>query len=100
MSEDLPHEELLNKVLDIAIQNNLRVRAGTPMAELKAAIEAALTALPPLQFEEFSQTVSDTEAADRLVERAPEMIGWNADRVVEWLEQLAGHVSAADVAKT
>lgn len=93
MSNDQSHEELLSKVLDIAIQNNQRARAGTPMAELKAAIEAALTALPPLQFEEFSQAVSDTEAAEKLVQRAPEMIGWNADKIVEWLEQLSGHIN-------
>ena len=96
MSTDLSHESLLRKVLDIAIQNNQRTRPGTPMAELKAAIETALTSLPPLEFEEFKEAVSDTEAAENLVQRAPEMIGWNADQIVEWLEKLSGKISAPD----
>lgn len=93
MDNDQSHEELLGKVLDIAIRNNQRIRPGTPMFELKAAIEAALTQLPPLEFEEFSQAIGDTDAATKLVQRAPEMIGWNADQIVEWLEQLSGKIN-------
>jgi hypothetical protein len=93
MSSDQSYEELLGKVLDIAIRNNQRIRPGTPMFELKAAIEAALTALPPLEFDEFTQAIGDTDAAAKLVQRAPEMIGWNADQIVEWLEQLSGRIN-------
>jgi len=88
------HEELLKKVLEIAIQNNQRTRPGTPMAELKAAIEAALGSLPALEFAEFEQAVSDTGAAQKLVQRAPEMIGWNADQIVQWLEELAAKTTS------
>ena len=95
MSNVTSHEELLGKVLDLAVRNNQRIRAGTPMAELKAAIEASLTALPPLEFEEFTDAVKDEEAADKLLQRAPEMIGWNADKIVEWMEQLSGKINTS-----
>ena len=88
MSADQSHEELLREVLDQVVQNNLQVKPGTPMAELKAAIETALSALPPLDFEEFNKAIGDTDAAENLVRRAPELIGWNADQIVEWMQQL------------
>jgi hypothetical protein len=89
MSQDNAHEELLKTVLDRVIQNNQQLRPGTPLAELKDAIEAALTSLPPLEFEEFSQALDNTDVFQKLVRRAPEIIGWNADQVVAWVEELA-----------
>jgi len=88
MSSEQSHEELLREVLDIVVQSNQQTRPGTPMAELKTAIEMALSALPPLEFKEFEQAINDTGAAEKLVQRAPEMIGWNADKIVEWVEQI------------
>jgi hypothetical protein len=90
---DQSHDELLAKVLDIAVQNNQRARAGTPLADLKAAIEAALSSLPPLEFAEFDDAVGDAGAAGRLIQRAPELIGWNADQIVAWMEELAGKIN-------
>jgi hypothetical protein len=92
MAMEPAQEDLLRQVLDQVVQNNQQIKPGTPMAELKAAIEAALGSLPPLEFEEFTQAVGDADAADRLVRRAPEMIGWNADQIVEWVEELAKKV--------
>lgn len=89
MSPEQTHEQLLRQVLDVVIENNKKIRPGTPMAELKGAIEAALSSLPPLEFEEFSKAIDDTDAAERLVQRAPEIIGWNADQIVEWVEDLS-----------
>jgi hypothetical protein len=90
MSTQQTQEELLEKVLDRIVQNNLASKPGTPMAELRAAIETALGSLPHLEFAEFSQFQSDTDAAERLVARAPEIIGWNAEQVVAWLEEISG----------
>lgn len=84
------YDELLNRVLDRVVQNNQQVRPGTAMAELKEAIEAALASLPPLEFEEFSQALENQDAANKLIDRGPEIIGWNADQIVQWIEELAG----------
>ena len=89
MSTEQSHEELLQGVLDLIIDNNRQMKPGSPLAELKAAIETALAALPPLEFEEFGQAIEDKDAATRLVHRAPELIGWNADQIIEWIEELA-----------
>ena len=89
MANEQTHEELLKEVLDQVIRNNRQMRPGTPLAELKAAIEAGLTSLPPLKFEEVTQAVGDTKAGETLLQRAPEIIGWNADQLVEWVEELA-----------
>ena len=89
MSTEQSHEELLNGVLDRIIDNNKQMKPGTPMAELRSAIETSLAALPPLEFQEFSQAIEDKDAAARLVQRAPELIGWDADQIVEWIEELS-----------
>ena len=85
---------MLGNVLDRIINDNRQGKPGTPLAELKEAIEAAIGNLPPLEFEEFSRAIDDTEAVDRLVQRAPEMIGWNADQIVEWVEEITGKLSS------
>ena len=89
MTEDNQHEQLLKNVLDRVIQNNLQIRPGTPMAELKEAIEDAIKTLPPLDFEDASDAIGDKDAAQNLVQRAPEIIGWDADKIVEWVEELS-----------
>ncbi|MEW6403925.1 MAG: hypothetical protein AB1649_19190 [Chloroflexota bacterium] len=91
MSNEQSYDDLLKTVLDRVIQNNQQIRPGTPMAELKEAIEGALASLPPLEFEEFNQVLQniDKNAASRLIERGPEMIGWNADQIVQWIEELS-----------
>lgn len=89
MTQEMSQEQLLQQVLERVSQNNLATKPGTPLAELRTAIEGALGALPPLKFEEVSQALEDTEAADKLIRRAPEIIGWNADRIVEWVEELS-----------
>jgi hypothetical protein len=89
MSTDLSHEELLQRVLERVIENNRRDRPGTPMAELKSAVESALSSLPPLEFDAFNQAISDDNALERFVQKAPELIGWNADQIVEWVEELS-----------
>lgn len=83
------NEKLLQEVLERIIQRNMQIRPGTPMAELKNAIESAISALPPLEYQEFKSALDDKDAASRLVDRAPEMIGWNADKMVELIEELA-----------
>jgi hypothetical protein len=88
MSTESSHEELLKAVLDRIVENNKRANPGTPMAELKAAISAAMSSLPPLEFEEYSQALEEINAEAELVQRAPEIIGWDADKIVEWVEQL------------
>ncbi len=82
-------ERLLKEVIDQVMAANKSNHPGTPMAQLRDAIEAALTALPPLEFKEFDKALGDTHAAERLVRDAPEIIGWNADQIVEWVEALA-----------
>lgn len=89
MSDESSHESLLRDVLAQVTEQNRQQRPGTPMAELRAAIKAALGSLPPLEFEEFDRALDDSDAADRLVRRAPELIGWNADQIVEWVEELS-----------
>jgi len=89
MSTESSQEELLKIVLDRVMESNSKANPGTPMAELKAAIEAALSSLPPLEFEEFSQALEDVEAEAELVRKAPDIIGWNADQIVEWVEELS-----------
>jgi len=86
------HDELLRTVLDRVVQNNQRLRPGTPLAELKDAIEAALTTLPQLEFEEFTKAIESDDAADKLIERAPQIIGWNADQIVAWVEEISKKV--------
>ncbi len=88
MNADQTHETLLREVIEQVVQNNRQVKPGTPMAELQAAIESIIEAIPPLEFEEFDQTLGDVSAIERLIRRAPEMIGWDADQVVEWVEEL------------
>ena len=83
------HEKLLQEVLDRVIKNNYELRPGTPMAELKDAIEAGIMALPSLEFEEFNQAIKDENAAKELVAKAPELIGWDADHIIEWIEELS-----------
>lgn len=89
MTSDSDQEQLLRKVLEQVVQNNRQTRAGTPMAELKAALDAAVSSLPPLEFEAFNQAIGDSAAMDRFVQKAPEIIGWDADHIVEWIEALS-----------
>jgi hypothetical protein len=89
MANEQTHEQLLKEVLDQVVQNNRQLRPGTPMAELKSAVEAALGALPPLQLEEYTKAIDDANAAKSLVDRAPQLIGWDADKIVEWIEELS-----------
>jgi hypothetical protein len=89
MANEQTHEQLLKEVLDQVVQNNRQLRPGTPMAELKSAVEAALGALPPLQLEENTKVIDDANAAKSLVDRAPQLIGWDADKIVEWIEELS-----------
>jgi hypothetical protein len=89
MANEQTHEQLLKEVLDQVVQNNRQLRPGTPMAELKSAVEAALGALPPLQLEEYTKVIDDANAAKSLVDRAPQLIGWDADKIVEWIEELS-----------
>lgn len=92
MSAENTHESFLREVLDQIAQNNRALKPGTPLAELKAALEVAIRELPPLEFAEFDQAVGDSDAVERLIRRAPEIIGWDADQVVEWMEELAGKI--------
>jgi len=89
MATENSQEQLLRTVLEHVVQNNRQIRPGSPMAELKAAIEGALSSLPPLEFEAYTQAVGDTSAVERFVQKAPEIIGWNADQIVEWIEDLS-----------
>lgn len=89
MAQEMTHEELLKGVLDRVVENNKRLRPGTPMAELKDAIEASLGSLPPLEFEEFSRlTEGDKDYSAELLRRAPEMLGWDADQIITWVEEV------------
>jgi hypothetical protein len=89
MTTDMTHEQLLKDVLDRVVQNNQQLRPGTPLAELKDAIEASLSALPPLEFQEFGAVLEGgSDYSGELLKRAPEMIGWNADQIIEWVEEL------------
>ncbi len=63
MSAEQSHEELLREVLENVIRNNQQLRPGTPMAELKTAIEAAINNLPPLEFKEFDEAINNNDAA-------------------------------------
>jgi hypothetical protein len=89
MTTEFDQEQLLRRVLEQVTQNNRQTRPGTPMAELKAALDAALSSLPPLEFEAYTQAVSDAGAVERFVQKAPEIIGWDADQIVEWIEELS-----------
>jgi len=90
MPADTTHEELLKSVLDRVVKNNQELRPGTPLAELKDAIEGSLSSLPPLEFQEFSRMLEGSpDYSDQLLRRAPEMIGWNADQIIEWVEDLS-----------
>jgi hypothetical protein len=93
MATETNYNELLEQVLKRVIANNEQIKPGTPLAELKEAIEESIKNLPPLEFEEFNRAVSDMDsAAETLIRRAPEIIGWNADQIVEWIEALAKKV--------
>jgi hypothetical protein len=59
------------------------------MEQIDYLTPTALISLPPLEFEEFGQAIQDAEAAQQLVKQAPDIIGWNADRIIEWIEELA-----------
>lgn len=83
------HEALLGEVLNRIEQNNESLRAGTPLAELRDAIEAALQSLPELQTDDFDQVMGNSDFLGRLVAEAPEIIGWNADQIITWIEQIA-----------
>ena len=89
MAPDDANEKLLEEVLERVIQRNMQIRPGTPMAELKNAIESAISSLPPLEYQEFKTALEDSDAARKLVDRAPEIIGWNADKIVELIEELS-----------
>lgn len=45
--------------------------------------------LLPLEFEEFSKALTDTEAEMNLIKCAPEITGWDADHIVDWIETLS-----------
>jgi hypothetical protein len=95
MTTELTHEELLKNVLDRVEESNQQLRPGTPLAELKDAIEASLSSLPPLEFREFSQLLEgSSDYSVELLQRAPEMIGWNADQIIEWVEELSSKLKA------
>lgn len=89
MTANPSHESLLRELIELTAQNNRQMKPGSPMAELQAAIEAAVASLPPLEFQEYTAAVEDGNAAARLVQQAPDLIGWNADQIVEWIEELA-----------
>lgn len=89
MSKMDNHEQLLEKVLDGIVARNNQVAPGTPMAKLKEAIENNLNSLPPLDFQEFDDAVSDTNAVENLIKNAPDLIGWNADKIIEWIENIS-----------
>lgn len=83
------HEAILGEVLDRIEQNNESLRAGTPLAELRDAIETALQSLPELQTDDFNQVMGNSDFLQRLVAEAPEIIGWNADQIITWIEEIA-----------
>jgi hypothetical protein len=83
------YNTILKEVLDRVVQNNQQLRPGTPLAELKEAIEAALSTLPPLEFKEFTAVLDGDDAAQELIDKAPELIGWNADKIIQWIKELS-----------
>jgi len=89
MKELNEHEELLKVVLNRIIENNQNIRPGTPMADLQNAIEGAIENLPPLDFEDYDKAIGNQDAAKNLLDQAPELIGWNTDQILEWMEELA-----------
>jgi hypothetical protein len=89
MKQTVSHEDLLRQVLDRVIENNRQIRQGTPMADLKQAIEEAIQSLPKLEFEEINKAVEDTNAAEQLIQKSPQLLGWDADHLVEWIEELS-----------
>lgn len=94
MSTETTQEKLLQDVLNRVVQRNEQLQPGTPLAELKEAIEAALSSLPPLEFKEYSQMLEQKpdQSQQQLLDRAPEMVGWNADQIIAWVEELAKRV--------
>ncbi len=86
---DQSHEAILAEVLNRIEQNNESLRAGSPLAELRDAIEAALQSLPELQTDDFDQVMGNSDFLQRLVMEAPEIIGWNADQIITWIEEIA-----------
>ncbi|MGD2088744.1 MAG: hypothetical protein PVH61_21375 [Candidatus Aminicenantes bacterium] len=93
MTDNKNYDALLNEVLNRVIENNLQAKPGTPMADLKSAIETAIKSLPELEFEEFSKAINDTDAERELIDRAPEIIGWDADHIVNWIETISNKTS-------
>lgn len=89
MAQKTDHDELLREVLDAVIENNRQTRPGSPLAELKSAIESAIGSLPPLDFDEYTKAIDDPEAAERFLQHAPELVGWDADQIVDWIEELS-----------
>lgn len=80
------HEAILSQVLDRIEKNNEQLRPGTPLHELNNAIEEALKLLPELKTDDFDQVMNSTDYLQRLISDAPNMIGWDADKIIEWIE--------------
>lgn len=87
------YEDMLTAALNRVIENNRQIRPGTPMAELKVAIESAISALPALEFETFSKAVEDKKAVEELINEAPKIIGWDADNLVKWIDDLSKKIN-------
>ncbi len=83
------HVKLLNELLDKTIAHNRSLNPGSPMANLHQAIEQAIENLPRLQFDTFEQAIEDKSSAEQLIQRAPQMIGWDAENLIAWIEELA-----------
>jgi hypothetical protein len=92
MGAKISYDELLKTVLDRVVQNNQQLRPGTPLSDLKNAIESALGSLPQLEFGEFSKVLDNKDSVEQLLERAPQIIGWNADQIVKWVEEISKKV--------
>ena len=92
MSTKISHDDLLKEVLERVVQNNQQLRPGTPLSDLKSAIESALGSLPQLEFGEFSKVLENKDSIEQLLERAPQIIGWDADHIVAWVEEISKKV--------
>lgn len=89
------HEAILSRVLDRIEQNNEQIRPGTPLHDLNHAIEEALKMLPELKTDDFNQVMSSNDYLQRLIADAPEMIGWNADKIIEWIETIKSKATSS-----